>query len=214
VPLLRLPVNLEYLPVRYVPYTGAAPVPEWLPEHPSRPRVCLTAGLGGREIMGEDWIPYPVLFEAVADLDIEVVATLSAEQLESVGSIPDNVKVFDFYPLNVLVPSCSAVIHHGGGGAFAVSLAHGVPQLVMSTEVWWDAIAKAKELAARRAALYLEPEGLTADVLRKNLVRLIEDPSFRAGAAKASAEFLATPSPNEIVPELEALITKHRTRRA
>jgi hypothetical protein len=48
--------------------------------------VCLTAGLGGRAVIGEDWIPYQALFEAVADLDIEVVATLDAEQLKSVNT--------------------------------------------------------------------------------------------------------------------------------
>nr|AHA81994.1 Arm25 [uncultured bacterium] len=214
VPWLRLPVDLEYVPVRYVPYTGAAPVPEWLPERPARPRVCLTAGLGGREVMGEEWIPYSVLFEAVADLDIEVIATLDAEQLKTVNAIPDNVRVFDFFPLNVLVPTCSAVIHHGGGGAFALALAHGVPQLVMSTELYWDAIDKARELAERGAAIYLEPDGLTAEVLRDSLVRLLEEPSFRTGAARVQADFLATPSPNEIVPRIEALTAKHRVRKS
>jgi glycosyltransferase (activator-dependent family) len=212
VPWLRLPVALEYVPVRYVPYTGAAPVPEWLPERPARPRVCLTAGLGGREVIGGDWMPYPALFEAVADLDIEVVATLDAEQLSSVSAIPDNVRVYDFYPLNVVVPTCSAVIHHGGGGAFATALAHGVPQLVMSDDLWWDAVDKAKELAERNAAIYLDPKGVTADVLRKNLVRLLEDPSFRAGAAEVRMDFLSMPSPNSIVPRLEALTAKHRIR--
>jgi glycosyltransferase (activator-dependent family) len=212
VPWLRLPTELEHVPVRYVPYTGAAPIPERLPERPGRPRIGLTAGLGGREVMGEDWIPYSVLFEAVAGLDVEVVATLDAGQLASAGPIPGNVRVYDFYPLNVLVPTCSVVIHHGGGGAFALALAHGVPQLVMSTTMWWDAILKARELAARGAALYLEPEGVTAELVRESLVRLLEDPSFREGAARVREEFLATPSPNAIVPQLEALTEKHRRR--
>ncbi|MGH4011332.1 MAG: activator-dependent family glycosyltransferase [Pseudonocardiaceae bacterium] len=211
---MRLPLDLHYVPVRFVPYHGPVAVPEWLPERPDRPRVCLTAGLGARDVFGEDWVPFPTVFEAVADLDIEVVATLNAKQLESVQTIPENVKVFDFFPLNVLLPTCSAVIHHGGGGAYGTALTHGVPQLIVAGDIWWDAVAKAEDLAARGAGLYVEPEGLTADVLRNALVRLLEEPSFRAGAAQARAEFLATPSPNDIVPLLEELTAKHRVRQA
>ncbi|MGH4011333.1 MAG: activator-dependent family glycosyltransferase [Pseudonocardiaceae bacterium] len=213
-PWMRLLLDLPYVPVRFVPYHGPVAVPESLPERPDRPRVCLTAGLGARDVLGEDWVPFSAVFEAVADLDIEVVATLNAKQLESVQTIPENVKVFDFFPLKVLLPTCSAVIHHGGGGAFGTALAHGVPQLIVLGDMWWDAVAKAEDLAARGAGLYVEPEGLTADVLRNALVRLLEEPSFRAGAAQAKAEFLATPSPNDIVPLLEELTAKHRVRQA
>jgi UDP:flavonoid glycosyltransferase YjiC (YdhE family) len=162
--------------------------------------------------MGEDWVPFSAVFEAVADLDIEVVATLNAKQLESVETIPNNVRVFDFFPLNVLLPTCSAVIHHGGGGAYGTALTHGVPQLIVSQKGWLDTVDKAKDIAARGAGLFVEPEGLTADVLRSTLVRLLEEPSFRAGAAQVQSEFLATPSPNDIVPLLEELTAKHRVR--
>jgi UDP:flavonoid glycosyltransferase YjiC (YdhE family) len=209
-PWMRLPLDHHYVPVRFVPYHGPVAVPEWLPERPDRPRVCLTAGLGARDVMGEDWVPFSAVFEAVADLDIEVVATLNAKQLESVETIPNNVRVFDFFPLNVLLPTCSAVIHHGGGGAFGTALTHGVPQLMVPGDMWWDAVDKAKSIAARGAGLVVEPEGLTADVLRSMLVRLLEEPSFRAGAAQVRSEFLATPSPNDIVPLLEELTAKHR----
>jgi glycosyltransferase (activator-dependent family) len=204
-PWLRLPLDLDHVPLRFVPYHGPVAVPEWLPEHPARPRVCLTAGLGGREILGEDWIPFSTVFEAVADLDVDVVATLSAAQLEGVTAIPDNVRLFDFFPLNTLVPSCSAVIHHGGGGAFGTALTHGVPQLVVPSQMWWDAMTKAEDLAARGAALVLMPEELTAETVRASLVRLIEEPSFRVNAAEVRSRFLATPSPNAVVPRLEEL---------
>lgn len=212
VPWLRLRTGVEDVPVRNVPYTGAAPVPEWLPERPARPRICLTAGLGGREVIGEDWIPYQELFDAVADLDVDVVATLNADQLKSVTKVPDNVRVFDFYPLSVLMPTCSVVIHHGGSGAVALAMAHGVPQLMIPTFLWWDATENARALAARGAAIVLEPPALTADQLRRSLVRLLDEPSFRAGAADVQAEFLATPSPVDVVPRLEELTAAHLSR--
>jgi hypothetical protein len=41
------------------------------------------------------------------------------------------VRVVDFVPLNALLPTCSAVVHHGGSGTFAAVLEHGVPQLII-----------------------------------------------------------------------------------
>ncbi|MGC4864916.1 activator-dependent family glycosyltransferase [Micromonospora sp. DT53] len=212
VPWLRLCTGPNDVPVRNVPYTGAAPVPEWLPERPARPRICLTAGLGGREVTGDDWVPYQELFDAVADLDVDVVATLNADQLTSVTNIPDNVRLFDFYPLDVLMPTCSAVINHCGSGAIALAMAHGVPQLMIPTYLWWDSAENARALAARGAAIVLEEPTLTAHQLRSSLVRLLEDPSFRANAARVRAEFLATPSPVDVVPRLEELTAAHRSR--
>jgi glycosyltransferase (activator-dependent family) len=212
VPWLRLQTGPESVPVRNVPYTGAAPVPEWLPERPARPRICLTAGLGGREVTGDNWVPYQEMFDAVADLDVDVVATLNADQLTSVTKIPDNVKTFDFYPLSVLIPTCSVVVNHCGSGAVALAMAHGVPQLMIPSELWWDAGENAKALAARGAAIVLEPEKLTAEQLRKSLVRLLEEPSFRAAAAEVRTDFLATPSPVDVVPRLEQLTAAHRSR--
>jgi glycosyltransferase len=70
----------------------------------------------------------------VAGLDIEVVATLNDLQLQGVPHIPDNVRVIEWVPLTHLLPTCSAIIHHGGPGTFAAAVAHGVPQLVCDTE--------------------------------------------------------------------------------
>ncbi|WP_409493540.1 activator-dependent family glycosyltransferase [Amycolatopsis sp. cmx-11-12] len=208
---MRLPLDINYVPVRFVPYHGPVAVPEWLSERPARPRVCLTAGISGREVMGGDWVPIPQMLEAVADLDIDVVATLDASQLEAVKAIPDNVQLFDFFPLNVLMPTCSAVIHHGGAGAFGTALANAVPQLIIPNHIW-DTVVKAEQFAERGAGLFLDPEGLTTDTLRSKLLRLLEDPSFADGAAQARDDFLATPSPNDIVPVLEELTAKHRVR--
>ncbi|MFE9117175.1 glycosyltransferase [Streptomyces sp. NPDC007172] len=71
----------------------------------------------------------------MADLDVEVVATLNAEQLDALGPTPPNVRAVDFVPLNQLLPSCAAIIHHGGAGTFLTALAHGVPQVVVPSRM-------------------------------------------------------------------------------
>lgn len=131
---MGLSTSATTLPVRYVPYTGAEVFPQWLHETPKRPRVALTLGESTRRFIKGDWGRTPKILEAVADLDIEVIATLNSQQLDGVERIPDNVRTIDWVPLNHLLPSCSAVIHHGGGGTYAAPCAFKVPQIVCDTD--------------------------------------------------------------------------------
>ncbi|MGW6605113.1 activator-dependent family glycosyltransferase [Streptomyces sp. NPDC055036] len=209
-PSLRFPVDLPYVPVRYVPYNGPSAVPGWLHAAPRRTRVCLTLGLSKREVIGKDRSSVEELIESVADLDIEVVATLDAKQSALLSRVPENVRIVDFVPLNALLPGCSAVIHHGGAGTFSTALVHGVPQICVP-DLTWDVMHRGRELQARGAGLFLEnPTSFTAGELRESLLRVLNEASFRRNAEKLRTEALSTPSPNEIVPVLERLTDRYR----
>ncbi|WP_037671824.1 activator-dependent family glycosyltransferase [Streptomyces griseus] len=209
-PSLRFAVDLPSVPVRYIPYNGRASVPDWLREPAERPRVCLTLGLAKREVRGVDKAPIVGLLESVADLDIEVVATLDTGQLKSLPKLPDNVRAVDFVPLDVLLPTCSAIVHHGGSGTFQTALAHGVPQLIVPDFVW-DTIHKAYALERRGAGLYVRDVHRLADgELRSLLLRLLREPSFAENAGRLRTEMRGTPGPNDIVPVLERLTAEHR----
>jgi UDP-glucoronosyl and UDP-glucosyl transferase len=186
------PSGPHYVPVRPVPFNGPSTIPRWLYKPPARK-----------------------LFEAVADLDIEVVATFDAKQLESVSEIPDNVRVVDFVPLNTLLATCSAIIHCGGAGTFASALENAVPQLiapnVFFAEKWWGPVAMANGLEARGAGIYAgDADQLTADSVRADLRRVLEEPSYAQNATRLRAELLGMPSPNDLVPALEKLTAAHR----
>lgn len=209
---LRLPVDLNYVTMRYVPYNGQSTVPQWLQEPPKRGRrVCITLGVAHREVLGSDRASIGDLLEAVAGLDdVEVVATLNEKQLKDFETLPDNVRAVDFVPLDALLPSCDAVIHHGGAGSFGTAMLNGVPQLIVVDGVW-DTINKARKLEARQAGLYV-PGKLSAKGLRKLLIRLLDEPVYRENAEKLRCEALATPSPAATVPTLERLADEYRRR--
>ncbi|MGH3939769.1 MAG: activator-dependent family glycosyltransferase [Pseudonocardiaceae bacterium] len=210
---MRCPLDLTYVPVRYVPYNGPATLPDWLRERPSAPRVCLTLGLSHREVQGGDEVSISALLEAVTGLDVEVVATLNARQVESLPTIPDNVRVVDFVPLNALLPSCSAIISHGGSGTLATAMLHGVPQLIIPSKIW-DSPDKAQKLVQRGAALHAhDVDNLSVGELKSGLERLLGEPSFTRNAATIRQEIIATPTPNDIVPVLEKLTAEHRPNR-
>ncbi|WP_409493531.1 activator-dependent family glycosyltransferase [Amycolatopsis sp. cmx-11-12] len=209
---LRLPVDLDYVPMRFVPYHGQSSVPDWVHRRPARTRVCLTLGVSGREVIGGDTLPVADMIKAVEGLDVEVVATLTAEQVEQVPEIPQNVRLVDFVPLNVLLPTCSAIIHHGGQGAFGTALATGVPQLIVPNQDDWDTYAKARESAGRGIGLFVDPGELTAATLRSSLLRLLDEPEFREKAERDRRGLLAIPNPNDIVAELEERTARHGAR--
>lgn len=207
-PSMRLPVDLHYVPVRFVPYNGRSVVPGWLRERPSRKRVCFTLGLSYRDMWGGGARLGDIL-SAVAALDVEVVAALSEEQRKTMGDLPDNVRVVDFVPLNAVLPTCSAIIHHGGGGTYAAAAAHRVPQIVFPKH-FGDFLDNARYVAERGAGLNVDAKRTTTDELRSQILHVLNDPSFAEGAMDLYEEMLGTPGPNEIVPVLERLTARHR----
>ncbi|MFC6091305.1 activator-dependent family glycosyltransferase [Saccharothrix lopnurensis] len=208
-PWTRFPTAATYLPVRHVPYNGRSVVPSWLVEPPARRRVCVTLGLSRRDLWGSDRFSVDHLFEAVADLDVEVVATLTARQVESASAVPDNVRLVDFVPLDALLPSCAAVVHHGGAGTTGNAVAHGVPQLVVPGNMW-DKAGLADLVAEQGAGLVVDHERLTAAALRGQLVRLLDEPVFAERAEKARSWAQGAPTPHELVPELERVALQPR----
>lgn len=206
--------ELHFVPFRQIPFHGPATVPSWIDEPLDCKRVCVTLGFSHRESQRAE-ASGNALLEAVADLDVEVVATLDAKQLGSMSRLPDNVRAVEFVPLTALLPSCSAIVHHGGPGTFATAVEHGVPQLIVPGTYWhikwWGPIGQANGLEDRGAGLYVaDSDQLTPSLLRDRLVRVLDDPSFGHNAAKLRAEAIGTPSINEVVPLLEKLTREHR----
>ncbi|MFB8276854.1 activator-dependent family glycosyltransferase [Nocardia colli] len=204
---VRLPSPNESVPMRYVPYNGVSEVPDWLRETPAQQRICLTLGITSRDMAYPNLISPAELFDAVADLDIEIVATLNEAQAAEVGRIPANTRVVDFVPLHALMPTCAAIIHHGGAGTWSTAAVYGVPQLVVAG--MWDNVYRAQRLSDLGAGLYLPPHELTGSRLREGVLRLLDEPGFGAGALALRDRMLAEPSPGDVVATLEAAAARY-----
>ncbi|GAA3166216.1 glycosyltransferase [Planomonospora alba] len=206
----RFPLAVPRVPMRYVPYNGAAVIPNWLLREPHRPRVCLTLGVTGSAFgvhEGGGGVSTSDLLDAVAALDVEVIATVGADRLAPGAAVPDNVRLFDFVPLNALAPTCAAIIHHGGAGTLGTALVHGVPQLIVPSNIWGEPVYAAA-LASTGAGTVIDPASLSADLLKSELYRLLDEPSFRENATRVQQEMLATPSPRDVVGRLEETVQK------
>lgn len=199
-----------YLPVRYIQHNGPAVIPQWLAPPPKRRRICFTLGVSGAEMWGgQGSIGVADLFDAVADLDVEVIATIAPGELPEEGKIPDNVKLAGFVPLSVLLPTCVAIVHHGGTGTTCTALANGVPQLIVPAALY-DERGIAYALADQGACVVVEPAELTPETLRAGLTRLLDDPSYTDRAAALRDDAASAPSPTDLVCDLEDLVARHK----
>ncbi|MFC0863856.1 nucleotide disphospho-sugar-binding domain-containing protein [Sphaerimonospora cavernae] len=223
---MRLSTGIASLPVRWSPYNSGGVKPAWLYERPERPRVALSVGLSTRTYHKGEWRT-PKIFEAVADLDVEVVATLNADQLEGITRIPGNVRTVDYVPLLQLLPTCAVSINHGSSGTFWASVAANLPQIIADTDEPQRVVVSDGEnsrMAERHilspiaaayvighgAGLRLDHQTQSVEEIRSRILTVLEDPAYREGAAAIHAEWLAKPSPSEIVPDLEKLTAQHR----
>ncbi len=201
-PSLQLATRWPTLPMRYVPYGGPATVPHWLRTPPQRPRVALTLGLSRRSHRFRPYLDVQAALDDLADLDVEVVATVSERVAAELERVPSNTRLVSYVPLQALIPTCDAVVHHGGIGTLATTILNRVPQVILPWDN--DGPALAARAGEQRAALVLDPStsrpGELAGAVRRALAGEITD-----GVAQLHAELLATPGPADVVADLELL---------
>ena len=199
------------LPVRFTPYNGPAVIPDWLRENTDSRRVCVSLGTANTERFGGDYVSKTDIFEALAELDNvdEVLALLLPEQAAELGPLPKQVRVVHNVPMHAVLPTCSAVVHHGGFGSFTTSLYDGVPALAVATPIA-DQVLRCRLLEESGAGLYLPHTEATPESIRDGVHRLLTEPSFAADVQTVRAEMLAHPTPYELVPVCEQLAGARR----
>jgi UDP:flavonoid glycosyltransferase YjiC (YdhE family) len=163
--------------------------------------VALTMGLSATEMYSGYTISMAEVLEALADLDIEVVATVAEAAQHDLPRVPDNTRVVSYVPWHALAPTCSAVIHHAGAATLATTSRHPVPQLALHYH--FDQPVLARKLAEHGAGLEIHTSRATGDSVRQSVVRLLTEPRFARRAADLCDEIRSLPSPNQVVPRLE-----------
>lgn len=183
--------------MRYVPYNGGGVLPDWLLTPPRRPRIAVTVGSMLPKIHGFGYVRRIV--DAAAEVDAEFVLALGDEQPDEPIGLPANVRTAGWIPLNSLLRTCSAAIHHGGDGTTMTCCALGVPQLVLPNGP--ERRVNAEVLRARDAAHVLADDELTPTAIGD----LLADDRLRAVAGTIRAEIAALPAPADLVPWLASL---------
>lgn len=190
-------------PVRHVPYNGPGVMPTWLPTLPTpgeRPRVCVVWSTAVTGMFGPSTFPVPRVVEALAALDVEVLITVTGSDRQRIGELPPGMRLLELTPLQLLLPACDLVIHHGGGGCAMTALAAGIPQLMLSNG--WDQGTIANRIAASGAGLAVPNAAADPAAIRAAATALLGDGAHRATAKRLRQEMESQPDPAELVTSL------------
>lgn len=176
-----------------------APLPQMAPQKSTRALVYLTLGT----FFNANFDIFRAVLDGLADEPLAVVATVGSDQdPAALGQVPGNARVERFIPQASLLPTCSAVVHHGGAGTTFGALAHGLPQVVVPQGA--DNFDNAAMVERSGAALVLRPGEVTADNAR-NAVRLVlNEPGYAEAARQAAAEIAAMPSAEAVADDLRS----------
>lgn len=158
------------------PWDPPSERPAWLDE-PGDPWVLVTCST---DYQGDEDLAR-IAVEALRDEPVRVLLTL-ADAYDSAGlSTEGNVRVERFVPHGHVVPSCAAVISHGGFGIVSKAVAAGVPSVVVP--FGRDQPEIARRVSEAQAGVVLPPKRLTAGRLRAAVreARALAPAAARAG---------------------------------
>ncbi|MER7584744.1 nucleotide disphospho-sugar-binding domain-containing protein [Kitasatospora sp. NPDC097691] len=200
---LRSPHPVPWAPMRLVPYNGPLVLPEWLLDRPERPRVCVTGGVTTTALTGL----VGRLAEGVRRAGAEAVVTVAGHHDVSAADLPDGVRLLSAFPMSTLLPTCDAVVHHGGVGTGMISAVTGLPQLVVPHTAIQDHWAE--RITEVGAGLTLDvPDGPDVDAVAEAVTALLTVPGHRESAARLRDENAAMPAPARLVGLLERAVAE------
>lgn len=151
---------------------------------------------------------YRAALEALAGAPVRVLMTTgSGCDLSSIGPVPSNARVEQWWPQIDVMAQAAAVVGHGGFGTTMTSLANGVPQVVVPLFAF-DQFLNAGRIAATGTGVCLEggPDAI-AD-LASSVARVIDEPEYGIRARAMAAEMDALPPVASSVAVLEQLATR------
>ncbi|MER7010078.1 glycosyltransferase [Saccharopolyspora sp. NPDC000359] len=187
--------GLPWWPMRFVPFNGGAPVPEWALRREERPRIGVTLGTVVPVVSGTSSLS--VVVEALGEFDADVVLAGRESDLADVAPLPENVRAVGFLPLSAFLPTSSLLVHHGGSGTTAAALHHGVPQLVLPA--FADNPMSAEIVVKRGVGLSHDPTTVDVEAVRSAVRELLEEPAFAAAAREVREEMATQPSPASVL---------------
>ncbi len=200
---LQLPGTPGRMPMRFVPYNGAAVAPDWVLDRPSRPRVCVTWGRSTSALGGDDAFVLPRVIDALAPLDVEAVLAVSAADRARLGAVPGNLRLVEDFPLHLVMPTCDAIVNQAGCSSLLTAASHGVPQVLLPQTA--DTPFNAANFSASGAAVTLDVATADAEAIGAAVSAAVADGPIRAAARKIEDEISAAPSPAAVVGALEDL---------
>lgn len=190
---------------RYRPWDGATgmPPPPWLAELPERPTVLATLGTVYNDNPGL----FGTFMAGLADQDVNVLCTLGADfDPDDLDVVPDNVRIEQYLPHSLVLPSCQAMLCHAGFNTMMGALCEGVP--VVCVPIDSDQPFNARRCEALGLGIRLQRKHLTPEGVAGAVRAVLTEDSYRAQVARLRAEIEALPSYPKVVRRLEQVVAE------
>ena len=145
------------------------------------------------------------ILDALADLPVDVIATIDHSVVADDLRVPANVDVRGFVRHTEVMPSVSLVVGHGGHATTMLALAHDLPLLVVPQHPMLDQPVIGQVLAAHGAGLVVEQHA-SPQQLRRAISTLLDDDSYARAAAAIGARLRKQNGTARAADRIEALI--------
>lgn len=177
------------------------PLASWSPRVEGEPTI----------VVGLSTFGYPGMASVLQRL-VDATEGLPARVLVSTGPtiepgalrVRPGVEVHRWLAHADTLPGASVLVTHGGHGSTMAGLAHDVPLLVVPLDGKADHVVVARSIVAAGAGRTVSRRG-SADDLRAALAALLDDPAYRAAAARLGTAIRATDAVGDGASALEAL---------
>ena len=167
------------------------------PSTTERPLVYVTFGT----LFNANLDLFRLVLDALAEEPIDVIATVGRDQdPAALWPHPANARVERFVPQDDLLPTCSAIVHHGGAGTMFGALAHGVPQVILPQGA--DNFEHAAMCETAGVGVSLPPDRLNGEALVAGVRHVLADASVAAASNRCAAEIAAMPDASQIAASL------------
>jgi UDP:flavonoid glycosyltransferase YjiC (YdhE family) len=154
-----------------------SPAPAVSPRPTEPPTVYVTLGTmygGATHVFAE-------VLRGLANEHVQVVVTVGADNdPATLNGIASNALVERYLPQAELLPTCSAVVHHGGSGTMFGAMAHGLPQVVLPQGA--DNYINADAVASSGLGVALLPDATSSDSVRAAVTSVLCDSSTAKAA--------------------------------
>jgi UDP:flavonoid glycosyltransferase YjiC (YdhE family) len=193
----------DQIVARFVPYNGSAEVPEWLRRPAERPRVGVSWSVSNSTTLGAQDSALGTVITSLAGLDVDVVVTVNSPDLAGLGEIPSGVRVVENLPLQLMAPTCSVAVNHGGAGTMLTYASYGIPQVLLPQEPGQR--LNSDLLAAAGAGVVFGGSHVNAADVTCAVSSMLGDARWHKAAEELRQENLAQDTPTQVVRTIEGL---------
>lgn len=182
---VALPGQAELVGPALADRPGAPDFPwDWL--DPARRHVLVTVGTLAGELAASSASFYARAVQALDPLGDELQVIMTAAPGVT-GDLPAHILVAERVPQLALMPRLDAVVCHGGLNTVCEALASGVPLVV--APIRWDQPFNAGQVAGTGAGITVDFGGVSPGQLRTAVTAVLDNPEYRAAAARIGDSF-------------------------